>query len=501
MIVVLLGLLSFGLNVLGVTEIPTETFFMPHTRFWELLAGSALAYVQFFKQKRFSDWMKHRVFHPVLFRQPLLSTQQTVVLDDLLSALGLLLLAVAVLFINKSKPFPGWWALLPVFGALLLILAGPKAWVNRVVLSNRWLVFIGVISYPLYLWHWPILSFAQILESKVPSWEIRMGAVALSSGLAWVTYRLIEKPIRFGKGSWGKIAGLIIGLAVVGYAGYNEFQLKELEFRTRQFVNITRAASEWGYPGKLRDGDLNGIPYRYQNSDRKSVTLFIGDSNIEQYFPRVEALIASDPKGTNGIVFKTGGRCLPVPNAPHAAEFKYCPPLMSGALRIAKEKPEIDTVVIGAQWTSYLQDGTSMTKKFGAGSPEYQDALNGLGGYIKELRALNKRVFLVLSIPMGPEFDPKYMVKRDLWEFPKILSIRANGLRRDYVDTVYGQVQADLVHVATRSGARVIRPIDSLCTPDCAGVDADGEAIYKDAGHLRPGYARKRADFIDVTVR
>ena len=500
-VVLFLALISFGLNISGVTVHPTETFFMPQTRVWELLAGSVLAYLQFFKRAKFSALMQHWMFHPVLFRHPPESARRGEVLNSILSVVGLLLLVAAVFFIDKGKPFPGWWALLPVSGAFLLILAGPDAWGNRFVLANKLMVFVGLISYPLYLWHWPILSFARIVEGEMPSREIRMGAVGLSLVLAWMTYRLIEKPIRFGKNTWVKTAALTAALVVVGYVGYNAYQRNGLEFRTKQFLNITKAAGEWEYPGKLLSGNLEGIHYFYQKSGKHSVTLFVGDSNIEQYFSRVDALIASDPNRTNGIIFKTGGGCLPIPEQPQDTKYKHCSTLMQDALRIAKEKPDVNTVVIGGSWNVYLGGSSKMTTRYGVGSTEYADALDKLGSYIRALRALNKRVFLVLAAPQGPELDPKYMAKRDLKAFPRVLSIRSGGIPRVQLEKAYGKIQADLAQAAANAGATVIRPMDYLCDANCSGVAAEGEPMYMDGYHLRPTYVRRKADFIDVTMR
>lgn len=502
-VVVLLGLLSFGLNLTAVVKRPAVAFFMPQTRFWELLAGSILAYLQFFKQTKVSAWMQYWAFHPALFHYPPLLVRRAAVLNNFLSVLGLSLLVAAVFFINKSKPFPGWWGLLPVLGAFLLILAGPEAWVNRTILANRLMVFVGIISYPIYLWHWPILSFARILESEAPSPEIRAAAVTLSAILAWLTYRLIERPIRFGKKTWVKTVLLCGALMIVGYVGYNAFQRNGLEFRVKPFVKFSKAAGEWDYPGKLLPGKLDGIDYFYLQSGRKSVTLFVGDSNIEQYFPRVEALIASDPNNVNGIIFKTAGGCLAIPDVPLVADRKHCALLAHDALRIAREKPEVKRVVIGQFWLGHLRDGFGIPKGIygGIGSPEYFDALDRLGAYIKELRALNKEVYLVLSIPGARELDPKYLVKRDLKMFPKIFSIRTNGVKGYDIEKDYGRLHADLAEVAITAGAIVINPMDALCFPDCLGVDAEGEPMYKDLGHLRPFYVRRWANFIDVTVR
>ena len=99
-----------------------------------------------------------------------------------LNNLGVLLLAFAFYRIDKTRPYPGTWALLPVLGAFCLIAAGTNAWFNRYVLANRAMVGIGLISYPLYLWHWPLLTFARIVESETPAIKFRVAA--LSTGCA-----------------------------------------------------------------------------------------------------------------------------------------------------------------------------------------------------------------------------------------------------------------------------------------------------------------------------
>jgi peptidoglycan/LPS O-acetylase OafA/YrhL len=70
--------------------------------------------------------------------------------------LGFFLVSMGIIFIPKDKLFPGWWALLPTIGAVLIIAAGPHTWLNRAVLYNRVLVWFGLISFPLYLWRWPL---------------------------------------------------------------------------------------------------------------------------------------------------------------------------------------------------------------------------------------------------------------------------------------------------------------------------------------------------------
>jgi peptidoglycan/LPS O-acetylase OafA/YrhL len=131
------------------------------------------------------------------------------------SVLGLVMVAAGMLLIDSTRVFPGLWALLPAAGTVLLILAGADAPVNRTLLSWRPMVWIGLISYPLYLWHWPLLSFAYILLGEVPPPALAIALLVLSVALARATYLLIERPIRFGTPSRIAIPGLAIAMTAI----------------------------------------------------------------------------------------------------------------------------------------------------------------------------------------------------------------------------------------------------------------------------------------------
>jgi len=168
---------SFVLNIALVASFPVATFYSPITRFWELLFGSLLAY-----------WTLH---NPAAKR---VSDAQ----KNIASVIGLGLIIVGVMILNQKSLFPGWWALLPTLGATLLIAAGPGAWCNRYLLSLRVMVWVGLISFPLYLWHWPLLALARIQEGGNLPISDRAILVAASIVLSWLTYQFVEKPIRFG---------------------------------------------------------------------------------------------------------------------------------------------------------------------------------------------------------------------------------------------------------------------------------------------------------------
>ncbi len=190
---------SFVVNVAYATSHPVESFFWPFGRFWELLSGSLLAWVTV-----------HRA-------GPLAG--ETV--RKLAGGLGLVLLVVSVAVIDRTAAFPSWWAILPVLGSVLVIFGGARAWGVAPLFTNRIAVWFGLISYPLYLWHWPVLSFLHIAEDDVPHRDARIAGVLLAILLAWLTYRLIERPIRFGKfREPARSLWLAAVMVAVGLAGF-----------------------------------------------------------------------------------------------------------------------------------------------------------------------------------------------------------------------------------------------------------------------------------------
>ncbi len=152
-------------------------FYFPQNRAWELLLGALLACA------------------PSLH---LALSERSAVRANLLSSTGILLIVIAITKLDKHSVFPGWLALLPTLGVVLIIAAGNRAWINQHILGSQPVVWIGLISYPLYLWHWPLLTFARIIEGGEPSPQIRIIALVVSAVLSCITYLLIERRLRTG---------------------------------------------------------------------------------------------------------------------------------------------------------------------------------------------------------------------------------------------------------------------------------------------------------------
>ncbi len=192
LVVSLIGLSSF-LYCLYLTKTdPTAAFYSPLSRFWEILVGAFIAI--------------HRN-----------SNKET--LKNLKSLLGLAFIIIGFIFTTKNSYFPGGWALLPTIGAAFIISAGPNSWLNRKVLSQPLLVGVGLISYPLYLWHWPLLSIINLISTESPTIWIRLSAVIASFGLAWITNRTLETYFKSNQKIKFKTYALSFCMILVGTLG------------------------------------------------------------------------------------------------------------------------------------------------------------------------------------------------------------------------------------------------------------------------------------------
>ena len=254
-VTIIIAVSTFILNLKGVKHDMVATFYSPQSRFWELLSGSLLAWFSLYKKdalahikSKIDGWISRAVCG---------NNQESdyKALANFLSFTGMFFLLYGFWRINKELDFPGKWALLPVLGTVLIIASGSKAWVNRTILANKIAVWFGLISFPLYLWHWPLLSFARIVESEVPSLKIRIAVISLSVVLAWFTYKLVERPMRFGKHGRTRVTALIVLMAIVGYVGFNAYDRNGLAFRMKdreQFIDyFENSFPNWRYFKKI----------------------------------------------------------------------------------------------------------------------------------------------------------------------------------------------------------------------------------------------------------
>ena len=275
---VILASLSFYLNVTGIKSDAVATFYSPQTRIWELLIGSGLAWCALYKKDGLTDIA---IFFSKWRRTPITVVDQERLrtgIANVLSCIGFIVLIYGLIRINRDLQFPGKWALIPVLGTAFIVAAGPLAWLNTKILSNKVLVWCGLISYPLYLWHWPLLSFAWIVEAVPPSVPTRLGLIALSVVLAWLTYRLVERPIRFGKHGALKVYLLVVLMLILGGVGLGTFYERGFPFRKNvQLADALYTSEAHNIEAKLVATYRNYVGGEPSHSS-KPVVLIVGDS-------------------------------------------------------------------------------------------------------------------------------------------------------------------------------------------------------------------------------
>jgi peptidoglycan/LPS O-acetylase OafA/YrhL len=375
LLVVILAIIavSFALNVGIVQRDTVAAFYAPYTRSWELLAGALLAYLTIEKPMLFAGFKYLR---------------------NAQSALGTALIVAGMLTITHDRAFPGWWALLPTVGTVLIISAGADPWINRVVLSHRALVWIGLISYPIYLWHWPLLSFARIVENDMPSRGLRTAAIAYSIAFAWLTYRLIETPLRFGAHGRAKAAALLSSMIIVGALGLLCYMQGGFNFRFPKAVQWLTASSynpqeSEGSCFLDREQDFRAFaacPSFPTVAGRRSIFLW-GDSHAAHLYPGYKATFGPD----FNIIQRTASACPPLLGF-EETNTRYCRTINDRVVdQIAAEKP--DKVVLAARWTIY-------------------DWRTKLAFTIARLREIGiRRIDLIGPVPQWPENLPTLLYR------------------------------------------------------------------------------------------
>ena len=331
-----LFLASFAINIaLSFTNI-ADDFYLPVSRFWELLAGAALAWrLQIALAPNVRSWI---------------------------SFAGLAAMLTSVALFTPETRFPGWSALLPVAGAMAVILAGPEATVNRIVFSNRAFVFVGLISYPLYIWHWPLISYAHVVRlNKPPTPLMATALLAASFLLAWATYRFIECPVRFGAHRPRRTQIVAVSVAVLGACGLAAWTKSGFPERFPPLPGIdVRKISD-----AKRDADFK--PTKGMEVSNHDWTLvahlghgerkvaFSGDSVLFHYGPRVQQLADEGQLAAN-TYFVTGPRCPPVPEVIQQDKFARCRNLPGKLIDLVRREM-VQSVVLGAAWSDYSAEG------------------------------------------------------------------------------------------------------------------------------------------------
>jgi len=473
---------TFVLNVVMSVQNSMSDFFLTPYRAWEFLGGSLLAW-----------WHEERGHE-----------EEVPLHREALSWGGLILLGMGFAFIHTGDPYPGWRALLPVAGTLLLMeggaggLKGP--WVNRKILSNPVVVWVGLISYPLYLFHWPALSFVHIVKGENPKPIHIIEVLGVALLLTILTYYFIEKKLRHNRSRW-TLSTLVIAFILVGAVGASVWGgwIKPPSVKLHVEDMVMSGSEEFCPPSTKY---LPTAPHLalFHVGGNGPQTLFVGDSNILQYTPRLRHLLTQGVDDSRGALILWGGGIPPVQgifDPVHPGTREMIPEME----KLIRENKKIDRVVVGSNWVwwsclpgfSYQIEG----KAFPAEDAKVA-ALVSIRKMIHQLRDEGKAVYLVLNIPVDPIQDPKSeMIRR----FDGVTISAVPPMTASAFCSLYGDFLFRLKEAGEKAGAIVIDPLDFFLASGVYPRIIHGKHIYKDSCHLRPSFVRDHVTYLDETVR
>ncbi|CAM5365126.1 Acyltransferase OS=Rhodanobacter lindaniclasticus OX=75310 GN=B1991_04940 PE=4 SV=1 [Rhodanobacter lindaniclasticus] len=476
--IALIAATTFALNIsLVFSGHITHAFYSPLSRTWELMAGAWLA-------------VGHRQGLPWLARW---SSAQ--------SWAGFLLIALGLALIRPSSAFPGGWALLPVLGTALIINAGPNTFLNGRLLSWRPAVWVGLIGYPLYLWHWVLLSLVVIVfGDNNPTFRhaSRLVLIVVSVLLAWLSYRWFEIPVRRSRRGFTAL-GLVLAVVALGLAGLGVYGASGVPDRPASFVSAKAEqyvkTMQLGSLASSRDcfnpqasmtflqkrgGDTYlPDPWYCEIGDTHADTtvLAYGDSHARAMIPTLDKY----GKATHTrIAFSSIGSCLPLAGITVRTDYPdACRELGERATRFAGEmRPK--AVVLIETWASYARPGVIHDQHAVTGEQALRSALNTtLGTYQK----LGIPVVLMEDNPHQHTSVPKASIR--FAKDPSDKQLNVTAVTRASYEQQQAAANSILESVASQYPlASVLKIGDALCDADICPWAAQHEFLYYDSGHL-----------------
>ena len=482
-----LMLASFAFGTYYFNVNPSGAFYLLPSRFWEILGGACVFHWQC--RPHTGRWI---------------------------SANGKALAAGAILFIFafwfyaflsfEEDVFYPQWAAFPCLAAMLLISAGQDAWFNCRIMSSPPLVAIGRISYPLYLWHWPLLALARIVEDEQPIPVIRGGAVALAFLLAWLTFRWMETPVRrtssaFSRPRFAAFSALAAAcvVSILGsHAGFwgtpwgtNTLQFNSMDsasvqnvlnrtWEKRERVDAACTASSWN-PSHLP------INYCRLTGDAPRVAVF-GDSHANHLVAGLAAANHPDFSpvvevnfGCNALEQGDGTRAQPV-----AGKVNDCSVYRQYFFNKVSHDPTIHNVILSRFWYG----GDAIDRLESLTGTEDDATLNPTERVYKNLlhtvdvlEQSGKQVFYVMDVPnLG--FSPLRCLNVRWFSMTsrnRVLCARPRAEVMGEQDTM----RRMLAILAKRHPKmKVFDPIPALCDAEYCYAIRDGKLLYRDGDHL-----------------
>ena len=383
----------FAVGLYLSVEKPSVAFYLLPARAWELALGAVLAF-------------------------GILPAIAKGALSELLAALGLGLVLFAIFWIDSSMPFPGWVALIPCIGTALVIHASPGARVVPRLLSLSPIVFVGLVSYSFYLWHWPIfvLLRMEFATAHLPTTLGVIGSLA-AFALAVLSWRYVERPFRRRETMPVRRMGLLLGTAaaVTLAVSVTWTFTGGLPQRLNSEAKGNLAAADDVDPMRERcresvDFALFEADCAFGSTLKQRRAVLIGDSHAAALRP---ALAHVAEAGSIGMQITWRGACPPLEGIWRVGDSKAedCAKYLDAVLSAIEADPQIETVILGGRWGSlwfgrrqetggaFREDLQDVRSEVVSPAETHAVFLRGLKRSVNRLQAAEKRVVIVGPVP------------------------------------------------------------------------------------------------------
>lgn len=450
-------LLSFILNIQIANYDQQFSFYSQITRFWQFLIGSLIAYYFLVKKTSYIE---------------------NFFLRNLLSILGLILIFLSFFYIPEKK-FPGFFSLLPTLGTALILLSQDDTYLNKLILSNKFIVWIGLISFPLYLFHWPILVWTRLMTERLLLPQERIFIILISIILSFLIYFFLEKKFQridnkkfLTKLFFFKLFFIITTLLII-------ISIIKPRNSGLDLSLILNAKTDWVYPGnnfkKIFDKDLR----MFEAYGGKEKTIYIGDSNMEQYAPRLNYIL--DKNWNVPLIIGNQKNCKLL-NELISGTHDQCEKQIIKLKKIMND-PKVTKIVFAAYWLDYQNELF------------YDDLFVNL---IKTYIDKEKKIYFILNSPSDDSLDPKNMVNLD--RFRRIAEKKNLLFDKKIFINKFFSVHTKIKKIANITNAEIIDPLETLCKDECLIFNSNGVPNYLNYNHMTSSYSKNNAKFIDKTL-
>jgi peptidoglycan/LPS O-acetylase OafA/YrhL len=480
----LLVVLSIGLMFSQGAAFVEKGYFLPQFRVWALILGATLAYA-----------MRYRPTHHLgVFQQAI-------------SVLGLLFIVISIWCSLSADSLPGMVNVVAVLGSVMLIGAGRQAIINQWCLSHRYMVWIGLISYPLYLWHWPVLSFFKITEYGQLSLMKTIAACLFSFVLAVITYYWAESPIR--KSNHPRkihyLCLLMISIFVLSLTIYYQNGLPKRYVKNSLSLMQTNKDRKVDQACKaLLFKEIGNVDYcRLHDVGSHETVVLYGDSHAYSLFYGFSKQF--EKQGVNTLMLSWGG-CPLLPNVTLGHDPKHhaeCLAHTQQAFKWVAKNASIKKVIIATRGAVYIT-GTgygvaeSRMRKLNIQSTDANntDSPQQLfkDSYQELIHAFNQAGKQVYVVTENPELgiDASYCI-------PRPVSMHEPVNCNQALSSVLERQQSYREVIGQLKGATVIDSLNYFCEDNLCKTFDNGVLLYSDDDHLSMHGSVYLAKHIDLT--